>query len=136
MKHFDFKLLKILYLTFQFNPGALLLGLQLFSLVFFDTLEEAVPALWVLHVLNAHVDPLGQDLSPVTFGYNFNKHLKKTIQLLYPRDFITFWNKAVVCQHDRFDQKVSAKTARVNVKQNNFILKTFQYISWYSAVSP
>lgn len=37
--------MSILYLAFQFHPGALLLGLHLFGLVFFDALEEAVPAL-------------------------------------------------------------------------------------------
>lgn len=55
----------ISYLTLQFHPAAILLGLHLLSLVLFDALQETVPALWVLHMLNAHVNPLGQDLAPV-----------------------------------------------------------------------
>lgn len=54
------------YLTLQVHPGAVHLGLLLFGLVLFDALQETVSALWVLHVLNAHVDPLGQDPAPVT----------------------------------------------------------------------
>lgn len=53
------------YLALQFHPAALLLGLQLLGLVLFDALQETVPALWVLHMLNTHVDPLGQDPAPV-----------------------------------------------------------------------
>ena len=53
-----------IYLTFEFHPGALLLGINLLLLVGLDALQEAVPALRVLHVLNAHVDLLGQDLTP------------------------------------------------------------------------
>lgn len=53
------------YLALQFHPAALLLGLHLLSLVLLDALQETVPALWVLHVLNAHVNPLGQDPAPV-----------------------------------------------------------------------
>lgn len=56
---------KTVYLALQFHPAALLLGLHLLGLVLFDALQETVPALWVLHMLNAHVDPLGQDSAPV-----------------------------------------------------------------------
>lgn len=55
----------IVYLTLQFHPGALLLGLHLLGLVNFDALQETVPALWVLHMFNAHVDSLGQDSASV-----------------------------------------------------------------------
>lgn len=62
--HFKTEMLA-LYLALQFHPAALLLGLHLLGLVLFDALQETVSALRVLHVLNAHVDPLGQDSAPV-----------------------------------------------------------------------
>ncbi len=54
----------ILYLAFQLNPGALLLGLQFLLLVLLNALQEAVSALGVLNVLNTHINSLSQDLAP------------------------------------------------------------------------
>lgn len=53
-----------MYLALEFHPAALLLGLHLLGLVLLDALQETVPAHRVLHVFNAHVDPLGQDSAP------------------------------------------------------------------------
>lgn len=53
------------YLALELHPAALLLGFHLLGLVLLDALQEAVSALRVLHVLDAHVDPLGQDSAPV-----------------------------------------------------------------------
>lgn len=52
------------YLALELHPGAVLLGLQLLGVVVSDTLQEAGATHWVLHMLNAHVDLLGQDLAP------------------------------------------------------------------------
>lgn len=52
------------YLALELYPGVFGLGLQLPLLVLLDALQEALSALRVLHVLDAHVDSLGQDFAP------------------------------------------------------------------------
>lgn len=52
------------YLALQLHPGVLGLGLQLSLLVLLDALQEALSALRVLHMLDTHVNSLGQDLAP------------------------------------------------------------------------
>lgn len=68
----------LLYLAFQLNPGALLLGLQFLLLVLLNALQEAVSALRVLNVLNTHINSLSQDLAPksktIISQLNDNKH--------------------------------------------------------------
>lgn len=54
-----------MYLALQLHPGVLGLGLQLPLLVLLDALQEALSALRVLHMLDTHVNSLGQDLAPL-----------------------------------------------------------------------
>lgn len=54
---------RLLGLALQRHPFALGLGVLQLQLVLLDTAQEVLAALAVLHVLDAHVDALGQDLS-------------------------------------------------------------------------
>lgn len=63
---------RVPHLALQLHPGVLLLGFQLPLLVVLDTLQETVSALRVLHVLDTHVDSLGQNLTPTEKENNKN----------------------------------------------------------------
>lgn len=98
------KIIQVLsYLAFKLNPGALLLGLQFLLLVLLDALQEAVSALWVLNVLDAHINSLSQDLAPRSKSNNWSlKHqLLLCIYKLYQREacfHIDYLAKALMCQ--------------------------------------
>lgn len=101
--HFQLKQnTKFSYLAFKLNPGALLLGLQFFLLVFLNTLQEAVSALWVLNVLDAHINSLSQDLAPRSKSNNWSfKKQDLCIYKLYQWEAcfnIDNLAKALMCQ--------------------------------------
>ncbi len=82
----------ILYLAFQLNPGALLLGFQFLLLVLLNALQEAVSALWVLNVLDTHINSLSQDLAPKSKTI---RHLNDKQRCTFTR-FIHEWHVSIL----------------------------------------
>lgn len=94
---------KFSYLAFKLNPCALLLGLQFFLLILLNTLQEAVSALWVLNMLNTHINSLSQDLAPrrKTSNWSLKQQELLCVYKLYQREacfHIDNLAKALMCQ--------------------------------------